>query len=109
LRHNFFRLYLTFVLLAVLGLAAVALTARMAIHSLAQPRMLPMFLLAQAGLFLMLLIRFWQRGAETIIALDSPISLPIEPVVAPVEPSHTPAEHEGIKSNPGEGASEFTI
>jgi hypothetical protein len=109
LRHNFFRLYLTFVLLAVLGLGAVALTARMAMHSLAQPRMWPMFLLAQIGLFLMLLTRFWQRGAETIIALDSPISLPIEPVVAPVEPLLTPGVHEGIKSNPGDSTSGFTI
>jgi len=79
---NFFRTYLTFVLLSFLGLAAVALTARAAMHSLAQPRMWPLFLLAQLGLFLMLLTRFWQRGAETVLVLDNPI--PLLPVLAPV-------------------------
>jgi hypothetical protein len=78
---NFFRTYLTFVLLAILGLAAVALTARAAMHSLAQPRMWPLFLLAQVGLFLMLLTRFWQRGAETILVLNNPI--PLLPALVP--------------------------
>ncbi|NYF81296.1 hypothetical protein [Granulicella arctica] len=73
LRHNFLRSYETFLLLAVLGIAAVLLTARTSMHSLAQPRVWPMFLLAQTGLFLMLLTRFWQRGAETTLSLDNPI------------------------------------
>ena len=73
LRRNFWRAYSTFIALAVLGLAAVFFTARTAMHSLAQPRVWPMFLLAQTGLFLMLATRFWQRGAETTLSLDFPI------------------------------------
>jgi hypothetical protein len=87
-RSNFFRVYLTFVFLTLLGLGAVVLTARMAMHSLAQPRVWPMFLLAQVGLFLMLLTRFWQRGAETVLALDNPIPalviVVLEPAIAEV-------------------------
>ena len=86
--HNFFRVYLAFVLLAVLGLASVFVTARTAMHSLAQPRVWPLFLLAQVGLFVMLFTRFWQRGAETILALDNPIPLP--PVVVPEPPMPEP-------------------
>jgi hypothetical protein len=78
---NFFRTYLVFVLLAILGFAAVMLTARATIHSLAQPRAWPLFLLGQLGLFLMLLTRFWQRGAETILALDNPV--PLLPALVP--------------------------
>jgi len=73
LRKNFWRAYITFVSLAVLGLAAIFFTARVAMHSLGQPRVWPMFLLAQMGLFLMLATRFWQRGAETTLSLDFPI------------------------------------
>ncbi|HZL25406.1 MAG TPA: hypothetical protein VFC39_02625 [Acidobacteriaceae bacterium] len=100
-RRNFFRIYCTFIFLALGGLSAVFVTARMAMHSLAQPRVWPMFLLAQVGLFLMLLTRFWQRGAETALALDSPIlaELPVvvvveEPILgpAPVEPNAIPLE-----------------
>ncbi len=105
---NFFRVYGTFVLLTLVGLAAVVFTARTAMHSLAQPRVWPMFLLAQLGLFLMLLTRFWQRGAETILALDNPIPalavlaesgiaelVVVEDVhdgTAPVEPGAVPDE-----------------
>jgi hypothetical protein len=98
-RRNFFRIYLTFIFLALAGFCAVFVTARIAMHSLAQPRVWPMFLLGQVGLFLMLLTRFWQRGAETVLALESPIlaELPVvvveeaifEPVLVepmPVEP-----------------------
>ena len=107
-RRNFFRLYLTFVFLTLLGLAAVVVTARTAMHSLAQPRVWPMFLLAQLGLILMPLTRFWQRGAETILVLDNPIPAPVvvvEPLIAevivvesepleaaPVEPGAAPGE-----------------
>ena len=88
-RRNFFRLYLSFVFVALLGLAAVALSAWGAMQSLAQPRVLPMFLLAQLGLFLMLFTRFWQRGAETVLVEDNPIPVPVPelipvPVVVPV-------------------------
>jgi len=89
LRRNFFRLYLTFVFLTLLGLAAVVVTARIAMHSLAQPRVWPMFLLAQLGLSLMLLTRFWQRGAETCLALENEIHVPaVAPsaTIVPQEP-----------------------
>jgi hypothetical protein len=83
LRRNFTRAYGTFLALTLLGVAVVAFTGRIAAHTLAQPRVWPQFLLAQAGLFLMLLTRFWQRGAETILAADNPIPHP--------QPDPTPA------------------
>jgi len=103
---NFFRTYLTFLLLAVVGFAAVFITARMAMHSMAQPRVWPMFLLAQIGLFVSLLTRFWQRGAETILVLDNPIA--IEAVVAP-EPVVAVAEPEAAQEASSDGAEEFSI
>ena len=112
-RHNFFRLYLSFVLLTVLGLGAAVLTTRAAAHSLAQPRAWPMFLLAQLGLFLMLFTRFWQRGAETVLANDLPIPEPVIVVPAPVisqlpsaEPVPLPAEDHGGTADQGIGLTE---
>ncbi len=108
LRHNFGRAWGTFLLLALLGAVAVVFSGRIAMHTLAQPRVWPMFLLAQLGLFLMLFTRFWQRGAETSLALQHPIIdphplriLPIAnaPVAAdPLHPKHPnwqpePADH----------------
>jgi len=101
---NFFRTYLTFVVLAVVGFAAVAFTARGAMHSMAQPRVWPIFLLAQIGLFVSLLTRFWQRGAETILVLDNPIA--IEAVVAP-EP--VVARSAAAQEAASDGAEEFSI
>ncbi len=69
---NFGRAYGSFVLLALIGLAAVFLTGRVALHTLAQPRVWPMFLLLQLGFFLMLATRFWQRAAETVLAEAHP-------------------------------------
>ncbi len=98
LRHNFGRAWGNFLFLTVLGAVAVAFTARIAMHTLAQPRVWPQFLLAQTGLFIMLLTRFWQRGAETSLSLQYPIIdphplriLPIAnaPVAAdPLHPKH---------------------
>jgi len=99
-RHNFFRLYLSFIFVALLGLGAVAFTANAAMHSLAQPRVWPMFLLAQLGLFLMLFTRFWQRGAETVLAVDSPIPVPFAVLPAPItpdEPLAIPAPLSGVE------------
>jgi hypothetical protein len=93
--RNFFRIYPAFLLLTLVGLAAVFLTARGAIHSLAQPRVWPIFLLAQLGLFLMLLTRFWQRGAETILALEHPM---IAPIASPVSVNPPPAIAETSES-----------
>ena len=74
-------------------LLSVILTARTSMHLLALPRVWPMFLLAQLGLFLMLFTRFWQRGAETSLALENPIPnpnlppiLPIAAIVDPIDP-----------------------
>ena len=95
LRTNFSRLWPIFLVLTLLGLIAIVLTARISIHMLAQPRVWPTFLLAQFGLFLMLFTRFWQRGVETSLTLQSPIAettlppiLPIGAVVNPIDPLH---------------------
>ena len=90
LRSHFAEAWPIFLFLTLLGFAAVILTARISMHMLAQPRVWPTFLLAQFGLFLMLLTRFWQRGAETSIALQNPIpsSLPPAGTVDPTDPLH---------------------
>jgi hypothetical protein len=76
LRTHFAEAWPVFLFLTLIGFAAVILTARISMHMLAQPRVWPMFLLAQLGLFLMLFTRFWQRGAETSLALQNPIPSP---------------------------------
>ncbi len=73
LRENFFRAWFVFLLLAAIGAAALILSARTAMHMLAQPHVWPMFLVAQAGLFIMLFTRFWQRGAEVSLVLQNPL------------------------------------
>jgi hypothetical protein len=95
LRAHFSQAWPIFLFLTILGASAVILTARISMHMLAQPRVWPTFLLAQFGLFLHLFTRFWQRGAETSLALQNPIftptPLPILPVVGkinPVDPLH---------------------
>ncbi len=95
LRAHFSQAWPVFLFLTILGVSAVILTARVSMHMLAQPRVWPTFLLAQFGLFVLLFTRFWQRGAETSLALQNPIfipsQLPILPVVGkvnPVDPLH---------------------
>jgi hypothetical protein len=88
-RANFLRVYFSFVLLTLLGLSAVIITAHIAMHSLGQPRAWPLFVLAQIGLFLMLLTRFWQRGVETALAQDNALV-----VVAPTPVGPPPYESE---------------
>ena len=101
LRANFSQAYPIFLFLTLLGAAAVLVTARISVHMLAQPRVWPMFLLSQLGLFLMLLTRFWQRGAETSLALQNPIypppQLPIRPVV-----THYPTAPTAVPTYPAE-------
>jgi hypothetical protein len=104
LRAHFSQAWPVFLFLTILGASAVVLTARASMHMLAQPRVWPTFLLAQLGLFLLLFTRFWQRGAETSLALQNPIftpaSLPILPVVgkvnpvAPLHPNHPVPAHQ---------------
>lgn len=74
LTRNFGRAYGVFVLLSALGLLALFLCGRAALLTLAQPRSWPLFLLTQAGLFLFLFARFWQRGAETALSLNHPLA-----------------------------------
>jgi hypothetical protein len=57
----------------------------------------PAFLLVQAGLFAMLATRFWQRGAETILAGDYPLPLltppvPLAPMTITAPATHFPAD-----------------
>jgi hypothetical protein len=92
LRANFSQAWPIFLFLTLLGFAAVILTARTSIHMLAQPRVWPTFLLAQLGLFLMLLTRFWQRGAETSLALQYPIPAPSQTPILPVANRIDPVE-----------------
>jgi hypothetical protein len=95
LHDHFAHAWPIFLFLTLLGTAAVILTARMSMHMLAQPRVWPTVLLAQLGLFLLLFTRFWQRGAETSLALQNPIPnpslppiLPIAGIVDPIDPLH---------------------
>ena len=90
LRSHFSQAWPVFLFLTLTGASAVILTARIAMHMLAQPRVWPTFLLAQLGLFLMLFTRFWQRGAETSLALQNPLvdptlqaTLPVANIVSP--------------------------
>ena len=73
--RNLGRAYFSFVALTLLGFAALLGTSYFAVQMLAQPHVWPTFLLAQAGLFAMMATRFWQRGAETILAVDYPLEL----------------------------------
>lgn len=74
LRTHLVRAWVVFVLLAILGSSAAFFATQTAMHMLAQPRVWPMFLIAQAGLFVMLFMRFWQRGAEASLVLQHPIT-----------------------------------
>jgi hypothetical protein len=90
LRNHFSQAWPIFLFLTILGASAVVLTARVSMHMLAQPRVWPAFLLAQFGLFFMLLTRFWQRGVETSLALQNPIP----GAVNPVDPTHRSPLHQ---------------
>jgi hypothetical protein len=90
LRLNFLRAYGSFVLLTLLGFAAVFFSGQGVAHMLAQPRVWPAFLVAQLGLIGMMATRFWQRGAETILASDYPLPRPVLP--ADVEMADEPFE-----------------
>lgn len=75
LRSNLVRIWLIFLLLAIAGAIIVFLTSRIAMHMLAQSHAWPMFLVAQLGLMAMLFLRFWQRGVETSLVLQHPITI----------------------------------
>lgn len=89
LRRHLARAWLTFLLLAILGALVTYFTTRTAMHMLAQSHVWPMFLVAQIGLFTMLFTRFWQRGAETSLVLQNPISPePESAVLREPDPPH---------------------
>jgi hypothetical protein len=84
LRSNLARAYGTFLALTLLGGAAVVFTGWIAARTLAQPRAWPLILLSQAGLFVMMATRFWQRAAETVLVIDNPLALPaVQQVMEP--------------------------
>ena len=87
----------TFVLLALLGMTVFFLTGRIALHTLAQPRVWPAFLLIQLGLFFNLAMRFWQRAAETVLSAGDPLPLP-PPYPEPAPPTLT-VDHGVIRSS----------
>jgi hypothetical protein len=110
--RNFFRIFGSFLLAGIVGVAALALF-------LALWKVLPAHLvwlaalLAQLGLFLLLASRFWQRGIEAtlVMVLDPPLVLseelmPDEPltmdVIAAIEglaPAPTPASGVGVPAS----------
>jgi hypothetical protein len=108
LRNHLARAWLVFLLLAALGALAAYLSGRAAMHMLAQPRVWPLFLIAQLGLFIMLFTRFWQRGAEASLVLQHPILLETSPPVRremplstpplapPAPPSPVPSPHDSL-------------
>lgn len=99
LTHHFASAWITFLLLTILGLAALALATRFLIDSLAQPRVWPAFLVMQIAIFFDLFTRFWQRGAETVLAQNHPLPFATIPftrpafttTVAPPPHLHTPS------------------
>jgi len=113
LRANFAEAWPIFLFLALLGAGAVVLTARISMHMLGQPRVWPTFLLAQLGLFVLLLTRFWQRGVETSLSLQYPIvtpsPLPILPIVGRIDPIDPLHPHHSITPVPATGFPRETV
>ncbi len=73
LRANFARVYGSFWLTALVGLAAMAFAAVVSVGMLAQPRVWPAFLLLQGAFLVSLFTRYWMRAAETALACDFPL------------------------------------
>lgn len=90
-RSQFGEAWPVFLFLTLLGAGAVVLTARISMHSLASSHVWPSFLLAQAGLFILLFTRFWQRAAETSLSLQHPHFQPVStPRPSPFVPTPPP-------------------
>ena len=73
LRNHLWQSWSVFLLLALAGAIGSFILSRIAMHMLAQQRVWPMFLVAQAGVLLMMFTRFWQRGAEVSLAQQHPL------------------------------------
>jgi hypothetical protein len=95
LRDHLWRVWSVFLLLAVIGFVGAFLASRIAMHMLARPHVWPMFAVAQAGVLLMLLTRFWQRGAESSLVHQHPLPFLREssriPFINHKKPSQAPA------------------
>ena len=84
----------TFLLVGALSAIILGATTWIAVHTLAQPRVWPAFLLVQCGMFFSLFARYWQRGAETMLAAEFPLvvqvvvteSVPVVEAFVPEEP-----------------------
>ena len=86
LTQNLLRAWGTFLLFLALGIIGFSLPTLAALHRLARPNVLPLFLFAQLGMLLLLLSRVAQRGAATTLALDNPLPRPGPRAVTPSGP-----------------------
>jgi hypothetical protein len=110
--RNFFRIFGSFLLAGIAGVASLALFLAMW-KALPAHQVWLAALLAQLGLFLLLASRFWQRGIEAtlVMVLDPPLVvseelMPDEPltmdVIAAIEglaPAPTPASGVGVPAS----------
>jgi hypothetical protein len=87
--RNFFRLFGSFLLAGIAGVAALALCLALW-KALPAHQVWVAALLAQLGLFLLLASRFWQRGIEAtlVMVLDPPLVIS-EELLLPDEPLTT--------------------
>jgi hypothetical protein len=97
LRDHLLRAWGVFLLLAAAGAVAAFFAGRTAMHMLAQPRVWPMFLVAQAGVLAIMFARFWQRGAEVSLVQQHPLHVFERgsriPFAANVAPTVTTSDH----------------
>ena len=85
LSRNFFRTFGSFLLTGATGVGALGLCLYLW-KELVSPRQVWIaFLLAQAGLFLLLASRFWQRGLETTLVMSVDPPAVVEEEIATVE------------------------
>jgi hypothetical protein len=87
LRAGFWRLFFSFVLIDLLGLAALLL-ALFVWRAAPAGSVWLAFVIEQIGLFLLLAARFWQRGMEVawFSSNTAVVAVPVTPLVEPVVP-----------------------
>ncbi|MDE1176194.1 MAG: hypothetical protein PW789_06245 [Edaphobacter sp.] len=100
LRRYFARAWSVFLLLAVIGWAGAFLLSRIAFHMLAKPQAWPMFLVAQAGILLMMFTRFWQRGAEASLVHQHPLPFLREAARIPFAAKSSPPSQPLVEERP---------
>ncbi|WP_263419685.1 hypothetical protein [Terriglobus albidus] len=110
LRSRFTAPYLAFSLLTFTGVACIAAAAWLAIHRLAAPGSLGIFLLLQSGILLDLVTRFWQRALEVRLAEDAPendLGLNQDPLTpVPISPWPRPYPFPSTQTHPEPETSE---